>query len=402
MEGMDPAAMAAMQQQYQAMQQQQQLLQQQMLMQQLAAATGGGGCSGSDGAGGMQAGGDAQAMQSLQAMQAMQGMQGMQGIPGMQAMQAMPGMQGMQGMQSLQAMQLQAMQGIPGMQAAMAAGNGMQAAMFGAAGAMQEPQQPVHDGPTYQGQVIDYSEEKGFGFIECKETNAEYGKDMFLLRSCLNGLFVQTGDKVNFKVEQGIKGPKAVDIEVTQKISDMADTLPLYYGKVDYFDEKRGLGFMDCDKAKQEYGNNILILRSQLTLEPEQFSGTIVSFNIVTDSKGVKAVNAKILQEFPPGEEPTPKPGRGKGVVVQGPLYDESAIKGAMKGKAAPNGKSGFKGKGKEGGKGGGKKGDALAGIDMDAAMLGMMELMMGGGWDDWGGGKWGGGGGGKGRWNPY
>jgi len=293
-------------------------------------------------------------------------------------------------------------------QLAAAGAGGMCAAMpqmAAAAGGAQEQEQPEHDGPTYAGQVVDYSEEKGFGFIECKETNELYGKDMFLLRSCLNGLIVQTGDKVNFKVEKGIKGPKAVDIEVTERISDKADSLPTYWGKVKNFDLNRGLGFIDCDETKAVYNKDILVLRSQLGDLGDSFDGTVVSFNIVEDARGVKAANVKICPEgFPPGKEPKPRPGKGKGVVVKGHLYDENAVKGAIANKGAPMGKGGGQGKGKGGAGGfkGGKKG-GVAGIDMDAAMMGMMEMMMGGGWDDWGGGgDWWGGGGKGGRSKPY
>ena len=32
------------------------------------------------------------------------------------------------------------------------------------------------DGPAYTGQIVDYNEDKGFGFIECKETQQIYGR----------------------------------------------------------------------------------------------------------------------------------------------------------------------------------------------------------------------------------
>ncbi|CAK9097866.1 unnamed protein product [Durusdinium trenchii] len=170
---------------------------------------------------------------------------------------------------------------------------------------------PVIEGPTYTGQIVDYNEEKGFGFIECKETQEIYGKDIFLLRSSLNGLIVSTGDRVNFRIQTGFKGPKAVEIEVVERIQEMADRLPTYYGIIKNFHHDRGLGFIECDETKDVYEKDILVLRSQLG---EQVEGAVVSFNIVEDARGVKAANVKICPEgFPPGKEPKPRPPKGKG-----------------------------------------------------------------------------------------
>ncbi|CAE7227003.1 SWEET16 [Symbiodinium sp. CCMP2592] len=167
------------------------------------------------------------------------------------------------------------------------------------------------DSPAYSGQIVDYNEDKGFGFIECKDTQQIYGKDIFLLRSSLNGLIVSTGDRVSFKVETGIKGPKAVEVEIIERIADMAERLPTYWGRVKNFDAARGLGFIDCEETKEVYEKDILVLRSQLG---DHSNDTIVSFNIVEDARGVKAANVKIHPDgYPPGKEPKKK-GKGKGM----------------------------------------------------------------------------------------
>ena len=116
-----------------------------------------------------------------------------------------------------------------------------------------------------------------------------------MLRSGLNGLIVATGDRVNFRVERGIKGPKAVEVEVVdpwmqcagcttvltepltfadqhanmvamkllvknahhelvqERIQDMADKLPRYYGIIKNFDNTRGLAFIECEETKEVY-----------------------------------------------------------------------------------------------------------------------------------------------------
>ena len=62
------------------------------------------------------------------------------------------------------------------------------------------------------GTVKWFSERKGFGFIE-----QEDGKDVFVHHSGINAAGFKNlheGDKVTFNVEQGQKGPAAVNVTV--------------------------------------------------------------------------------------------------------------------------------------------------------------------------------------------
>jgi CspA family cold shock protein len=61
-----------------------------------------------------------------------------------------------------------------------------------------------------QGKVKWYNETKGFGFIE-----QEGGKDIFVHRSNLVNSFagLDEGQEVEFEVEQGQKGPMAVNVK---------------------------------------------------------------------------------------------------------------------------------------------------------------------------------------------
>ena len=96
----------------------------------------------------------------------------------------------------------------------------------------------------------------------------------------------------------------------------MADRLPTYYGTIKNYDPRRGLGFIDCQETKDYYEKDILVLRSQLG---DNQDGSVVSFNIVEDARGVKAANVKLCPDgFPPGKEPKPRLkgkgfGKGKG-----------------------------------------------------------------------------------------
>lgn len=62
------------------------------------------------------------------------------------------------------------------------------------------------------GTVKWFSEKKGYGFIETEE-----GTDVFVHHSGINATGFKTlneGDSVTFTVEQGQKGPAAVDVTV--------------------------------------------------------------------------------------------------------------------------------------------------------------------------------------------
>ncbi len=63
-----------------------------------------------------------------------------------------------------------------------------------------------------EGTVKWFNEEKGFGFIE-----REGGKDIFVHFKAINSEGYKTleeGQKVNFEVEEGQKGPQAANVEV--------------------------------------------------------------------------------------------------------------------------------------------------------------------------------------------
>lgn len=60
-----------------------------------------------------------------------------------------------------------------------------------------------------KGTVKWYNSRKGYGFIE-----GEDGKDVFVHRTSLpEGIFLDEGDKVEYEIEEGDKGPNAKDIK---------------------------------------------------------------------------------------------------------------------------------------------------------------------------------------------
>lgn len=73
---------------------------------------------------------------------------------------------------------------------------------------MAEPDQ------IFFGTIKSYNPDKGWGHIECDQTRQIYGKDMFVLRSQLNGARVAKGDQVEFRVRQGQQGTEATAVRL--------------------------------------------------------------------------------------------------------------------------------------------------------------------------------------------
>ena len=60
-----------------------------------------------------------------------------------------------------------------------------------------------------KGKIKFFNEKDGFGFIEPEE-----GKDVFVHKTALEeGTYLNEGDSVTFDVEEGDRGPKAVNVK---------------------------------------------------------------------------------------------------------------------------------------------------------------------------------------------
>lgn len=69
-------------------------------------------------------------------------------------------------------------------------------------------------GRAFVGKLKQYSEDKGWGFIECKETHHMFGKDIFVHKREFDpGIILDNGDSVMFLVVSGKDGrPEAKDV----------------------------------------------------------------------------------------------------------------------------------------------------------------------------------------------
>lgn len=162
----------------------------------------------------------------------------------------------------------------------------------------------------YSGQVKSFNAQKGWGFIECEETQNLYGKDVFLLQSALpRGVDVQPGDDVTFKVVQGNAGVQAASVEfrATRKVG----TIPkgrvvgggssvvgsagrqdaAFIGVVKSWNDSKGWGFVTSDAVVKLYGKDVLFRRD--SCDAPVCPGQQVSFGVVPGTKGVMAVHVQ-------------------------------------------------------------------------------------------------------------
>lgn len=67
-----------------------------------------------------------------------------------------------------------------------------------------------------KGTVKFFNQKKGFGFIKCTDEGENNGKEYFVHQSGLKeGVVINENDVVTFDVEEGDRGPKAVNVELS-------------------------------------------------------------------------------------------------------------------------------------------------------------------------------------------
>lgn len=210
-------------------------------------------------------------------------------------------------------------------------GYGQHPQQAAAYGAFMQPQAAAAGPPPgmYVGSVKNYEDEKGFGFIECDVTRQKFGKDVFLLKSLLNGIALKTGDKVQFGVEDTDKGPRATDVTVVQGDAGQAygqqhgggQTTGMHEGTVKNFNADKGFGFIDCEATRASSGKDVLLLRSQLN-GTDVNVGDRVSFRVEDNGgKGLKAAEVSVLVRS--SAEAGANPVEGKRYVGTVKTYDE-------------------------------------------------------------------------------
>lgn len=118
--------------------------------------------------------------------------------------------------------------------------------------------------------------EKGWGHIECESLKKIYGKDMFVMRSNLEGIQVTLGQEVQFNVAQGPKGPHAVNI---RPFSGQMGAEQTFTGIVKSFNEGKGWGFIESGTARQLYQQDVFLHMKEMNgVSPA--AGTQVQFSV--------------------------------------------------------------------------------------------------------------------------
>jgi len=143
-------------------------------------------------------------------------------------------------------------------------GNTGNYALMGAMGGDLGQNAAAMEGMACTGVVKSFDEDKGWGHISCDETRALYQKDMFFMRSALNGASVMPGDTVQFGITMGIKGPEASPLNVLGRVganftSNVNAAGQVYCGTVKMFNAEKGWGFLVSAESQQDWGKDIFV-----------------------------------------------------------------------------------------------------------------------------------------------
>merc|ERR1712080_144407 len=133
--------------------------------------------------------------------------------------------------------------------------------MYGAPPPEASPR-PPDERHIFFGSLKAVSTEKGWGHIDCQPLKKLYGKDMFVMKSSLEGQDIAVGQQVRFSVTQGPKGPHAVNIT---PVSDGQSSTETFTGTVKNFNEQKGWGFIESEKSKEIYGQDIFLHKKELS-----------------------------------------------------------------------------------------------------------------------------------------
>lgn len=152
------------------------------------------------------------------------------------------------------------------------------------------------------GTVKWYSPEKGFGFIE-PDTG---GEDLFVHRSAVGFDIPGEGDRVEYTIGEGQRGPTAMDVRITEINRDPTprraprdrgpqvdpSNLEVVTGTIVRYDEVKGFGFIDANDGSGKTG--IFFHRSVVGNEMPA-PGITVEARVADTDRGLRAEQVTFL-----------------------------------------------------------------------------------------------------------
>lgn len=182
----------------------------------------------------------------------------------------------------------------------------------------------------FTGTIKSFNPQKGWGFIECEQTQQLYGKDMFVLKNALPGGMANKGDEVTFAVVQEHNGPVAAEVQVLRREGaappafpaggkGMAQTGPAmmslpdagmptggFLGTVKSFSAETGWGMIASPEMQQTYGKDVFFSKAAVR-GGYAAAGEQVYFSIKMEPKGPAAASVQVLwRQQPQFQGPAP------------------------------------------------------------------------------------------------
>jgi len=161
---------------------------------------------------------------------------------------------------------------------------------------------PAHG--AFEGVLTEFNQEKGYGFVECRESHRLFGVNVFIHKKEIEHMGTKIGDTLTFAIQLNAKGqPQAVGFRE-------------YSGLV----KKKGqFTFIEHAELKKEYGKDVFVPPEEGKLLED---GNGVDFYVTLNEDGKpQAVGLRITSE-------TPRPASIDGdTFSQQPTYYDGTVK---------------------------------------------------------------------------
>merc|ERR1712224_623579 len=134
----------------------------------------------------------------------------------------------------------------------------------------------------HAGVVKSFNEKKGYGFIT--PTGQQFGKDLFVMRTGVkDGVVLNAGDEVQFKIKMGQKGYEADEVHVVPNIQELSGQT--FSGSIKSYVASSGWGFIESESTKRMFGRDIFFHKRDLG-DYVPTNGEEVEFQLGKSNKG--------------------------------------------------------------------------------------------------------------------